>query len=192
MTRTTLLAVIAALGLAASPLAGCGGPYKGPAEKLPRVKKSKAPEVVDSGPAQPVIVWNEECSAKFTEDAKKAKRSSGKAAPLVEQGNAATESFTRAAEPQTKLAMIIQAIEQYKKALVEDHYNAEATYSLAVAYAHVRRKGCALKMLKRLADLETNPRLAGGPARLESFLKQVEDEPAFQPFKNDAMAAIGR
>ena len=51
----------------------------------------------------------------------------------------------------------------------------EATFQLAVAYAQVRYKGCALKMLKRLGDLNTNSRLAGGDTKLDTWLDQVEE-----------------
>ena len=68
----------------------------------------------------------------------------------------------------------------------------DQTSPLAVAYARVQYKGCALKLLKRLGELNTNPKLAGGQTNLEAWLSQVEDEAAFKLFKNDAMQAIGR
>jgi hypothetical protein len=138
------------------------------------------------------IVYNDECSAKFTEDPMKAKKSSSKAAPHNSLGNDMLAQAGTAKDPALQVNNIVGAIEEFKKALVEDHYNAEATYELAVAYAQVRQKGCALKMLKRLADLGTNAKLAGGGTALDAWLDQVEDEAAFKPFKNDAMQAIGR
>lgn len=171
---------------------GCGGPYKGKPDKLPKVKKSKAPDEVDTGPVAAEIKWDDECSAKFVDDANKAKKSASKAGPHVSTGDDALEGAGRSTDPQTQVSMILAAIEAYKKALLEDHYNPAATYQLAVAYAQVRKKGCALKMLKRLGELGTNPRLAGGQSNLDKWLNQVEDEAAFKPFKVDAMGAIGR
>lgn len=193
--RGTLLTSFFALLVAAGG-AGCGGPHKGKPEKVPKVKRDKKGEeaalAADQGGAQPDIVWKDECEAKFTEDPNKAKRSASAARPKVDAGNDQLSSARGAADPATKVSLIIAGIEQYKKALLEDHYNPDATYQLAVAYATVRRRGCALRMLKRLAELQINPKLAGGEARLDGLLRAVEDEPAFQPFKKEAMEAIGR
>jgi hypothetical protein len=171
---------------------GCGGPYKGKPEKLPKVKKSPPPEEVATDEPAVEIKYDEECSAKFTDDPNKAKRSSSKAGSFIAAGNDNMSRAGTSTDPAVQVDNIVKAIEQYKKALLEDHYNPEATFNLAVAYAQVRKKGCAMKMLKRLGELATNPRLAGGQTRLDAFLNLVEDESAFKPFKNDAMQAIGR
>jgi hypothetical protein len=176
---------------------GCGGPYKGKPQKPPKVKANPKGEEaflasLGGGQTQTEIKYDEECSAKFADDPAKAKKSSSKAQPFNTQASDFLDRSNSSEDPQVQISSIIGAIEQYKKALLEDNYNAEATYGLAVAYAKVRKKGCALKLLKRLAELGANPKLAGGQARLESFLSQVEDETAFKPFKNDAMSAIGR
>ncbi len=173
-------------------VAGCGGPYKGKPDKLPKVSKKKAPEEVDTGPPVAEIKWDEECNAKFVDDANKAKKSASKAQGHVSTGDDAIEGAGRSTDPQTQISMFLAGIESYKKALLEDHYNPAATYGLAVAYAQVRKKGCALKMLKRLGELSNNPRLAGGQSNLDKWLNQVEDTAAFKPFKTDAMGAIGR
>jgi hypothetical protein len=188
----SVVSILAVSGLGAAALGGCGGPYKGKPEKLPKVKQGKKPEVAVVEEAPVEVKFDTECNAKFTDDPNKAKRSNSNARRFVVSGNDQLTRAGSATEPAAQVTSIVAAIEQYKKALLEDHYNPEATYQLAVAYAQVRKKGCALKMLKRLSELESNPRLAGGPSRLKTFLDQVEDEGAFAPFKNDAMSAIGR
>jgi predicted small lipoprotein YifL len=185
-----VIGVLTAAALIA--LAGCGGPYKGKPEKLPKVKKSTPPPEVASADPVVEIKYDEECSAKFTDDPNKAKKSSSKAGGFIAAGNDNISRAGSSTDPAVQVDNIIRAIEQYKKALLEDHYNPEATFYLAVAYAQVRKKGCALKLLKRLGELAINPRLAGGQSRLDAFLNLVEDEAAFKPFKNDAMQAIGR
>jgi hypothetical protein len=187
MTKRGFVPALAAVAL----LVACGGPYKGKSDRLPKgPKKVQAPP--DAVVAAPDIKYVDECSAKFTDDPMKAKRSSSKAKTHIDPGNDLLAQAGSSKDPALQINNIVMAIEEYKKALVEDHYSPEATYELAVAYAAVRKKGCALKMLKRLGDLSTNPKLAGGPTNLEAYLSQVEDEPAFRPFKNDAMQAIGR
>src|SRR5690606_31073640 len=112
-------------------------------DRLPKVKKSKAPEVVDAGPAEAEIVWDDECSAKFVDDANKAKKSASRAQGHVSTGDDALEGAGRSSDPQTQISMILAGIEAYKKALLEDHYNPAATFGLAVAYAQVRKRGCS-------------------------------------------------
>ena len=184
--------VIGVLVAAAVLSVGCGGPYKGKPERLPKVKKSAPPEEVATEEAAVEVKYDEECSAKFTDDPGKAKKSSSKAGTFIAAGNDNMSRSGTSTDPAVQVDNIVKAIEQYKKALLEDHYNPEATFYLAVAYAQVRKKGCAIKLLKRLGELAINPRLAGGQTRLDAFLNLVEDETAFRPFKNDAMQAIGR
>ena len=124
MMRTTTLLAMAALAVS---VGGCGGPYKGKPDKLPKgPKKVPVPEGTET-PTEEKIVWIEDCSAKFTEDPNKAKKSSSKAAPFNNQGNDLLAAASTAKDPTLQVNNIIGAIEQFKKALVEDHYNAEAT-----------------------------------------------------------------
>jgi hypothetical protein len=189
-----LTSIVVSLGLLAG---ACGGPYKGKPQKPPKVKANPKGEEaamagLGGGAAAPEIKYDEECNAKFADDASKAKRNSSKASGYNSQAGDFMDRSVSSPDPAVQISSIVGAIEQYKKALLEDNYNPEATYGLAVAYAKVRKKGCAIKLLKRLAELGSNPKLAGGQSKLESFLNQVEDESAFRPFKNDAMSAIGR
>ena len=181
--------MLAVLALA---MVACGGPYKGKAQKLPKGPK-QVPVPDDAVVVAPVeIKWVDDCTFKPTEDPMKAKKSASKAKPFNEQGGEFMEAANGSVDPNIAANNVLQAIDVYKKALLEDNYNPEATYGLAVAYARVQYKGCALKLLKRLGELGTNAKLAGGQTNLDAWLNQVEDEPAFKLFKNDAMQAIGR
>jgi hypothetical protein len=173
--------------------AGCGGPYKGKPERVNKVKVTEEPPEPEGASAVAEIKWIDDCDGGgFTDDPNKAKKNSSAAREFVETGDEAMGTAKVQPDDNAKATEIVRAIESYKKALVANHYDPEATYKLAVAYAQVRRKGCALKMLKRLGKLTDNARLAGGGSRLEAFLEQVESEPAFRPFKNEAMKEIGR
>lgn len=178
----------------AAALIACGGPYKGKPDKLPRgPKKRPVPEEVAKTDEAKPIPWDEDCKAKFAEDPFKAKKSPTKAKPFVAEADGLMDEAPRQPNAVAQVDKIIAAIETYKKALLEDNYNAPATYGLAVAYAQVYKKGCAIKMLERLASLGENTSLvSGGKSVLEGLLDAVEGEPAFKGFKNDAMSAIGR
>ncbi len=171
---------------------GCGGPYKGKPDKLPKVKKVAHVDI-DAGPSEEVIVWDDKCTAKFADDPMKAYKARDKTAgnTAFSEAEDSLANADKSDDPQTQIAMILKAIDAYKKALIADNYNADATFGLAVAYAKVRKKGCALKMLKRLGELEQNPKL-NSQSKLKTLLDSVEDEPAFAPFKVEAMAEIGR
>jgi len=184
--------VIGSMTALAVAMGGCGGPYKGKAQPLPKVKKSTEPEETVAEVAAPEIKWDMECTVPKPDDPNKAKKNPTKAAGSISTGNDNLARAASATDDQVKVSSIIAAIEQYKKALLDDHYNAEATFQLAVSYAMVRKKGCAIKMLKRLAELNTNAKLAGGQTRLDGWLDAVEDEAAFAGFKTEALAALGR
>jgi len=185
------LGLVAVTSVAAFGL-GCGGPYKGKPDKLPKVKKVNHVDV-DAGPTTETIVWDDKCSAKFAEDPMVAykKRDKTKGNTDRGEGDDLMAAADKSEDPSFQIDSILKAINAYKDALLADNYNADATYGLAVAYAKVRKKGCALKMLKRLAELEANPKLPGA-SKLEALLKMVEDEPAFQPFVVEATGEIGR
>jgi hypothetical protein len=171
---------------------GCGGPYKGKPDKLPKVKKVAHVDV-DAAPTEEKIAWDDKCSAKFGDDPAKAykERNKTKGNTAAAEGDDKLSNADKSDDPPTQITLILEAIKAYKDALLADNYNADATYGLAVAYAKVRKKGCALKMLKRLAELEQNPKLPG-QSKLKTILDSVEDEPAFAPFQVEALAEIGR
>ncbi len=183
---------IAFVGIVASGLAACGGPYKGKPEKVRGVKVTEEPVEETTGPAVAEIKWIDDCEGGgFTDDPNKAKKKQTDASAFTSTGDDAMSAAKVESDDNARAEQIVKAIESYKKALLANHYDPEATYKLAVAYAQVRRKGCALKMLNRLGKLTNNVRLAGGQIRLDGFLDAVESEPAFKPFKNDALKEIG-
>lgn len=195
MKRGTTLSIVVGAVIAGAFLvgAGCGGPYKGKAERPPKVKKTKEPEDVVVPVAAQEIKWIDDCAAKFVDDPSKAKNSAAKADPLVSQGDAAVAQARSTDDEGNKGGFYLAAVDSYRKALLEDNYNAQATYNLAVVYARLWRKGCALKMIQRLASLTTNPRFVrGGSVTINGLLDSVETESAFKAFKKDAMQAAGR
>jgi hypothetical protein len=94
----------------------------------------------------------------------------------------------RAEDPKSRAGLTLEAIEKYKQALNKDPYNAEATYGLAIAYTKVLRKGCTLKLLKRLSDLKANPKYQPDAQRM---IDAAAEQNAFKPFKKEAARELG-
>lgn len=188
MTRTlrgTALAVLAAFGMAA-----CAGMYDAKPDPVPKPHKKAKPPDTGPGPAAE-IKYDEDCKAKFQEDNKTAmaKRRPANAAPLIDQGDSLLAQIGSTSDPAAAATNAVDAINKYKNALAQDPYSAKATYQLAVAYALVRKKGCALALLKRLTDLQKYPDFENEAVRMEH---SVDDEPAFKGFHKDALSAAGQ
>jgi hypothetical protein len=166
--------------------AGCQPLYGGKPEPMKGPPKKKPPpeaEMVAS-----TITWDEECEVDFHGKA-------GAVAPNVNAGRTLSETASntlvqadRSADPKSRAQLTLEAIDKFKAALGKDPYNAEATYGLAVAYTKVLRKGCTLKLLKRLSDLKNNDKYAGDAQRM---IDAAADQNAFKPFKKDAQQALG-
>ncbi len=171
-------------------VAGCGGLYSGTPEKVYRPGKKKEPEAVA---ATVEIKWASECTAKLNEEPgtalKTHKKNEARVKQIAAQAQELLDAAATASDNQQKAGQTAEAIDKLRKALVDAPYSAEATYSLAVGYARSRRKGCALAMLKRLAQLEKYDDFASVSKRL---IGDALDNAEFQPFRKDADEALGR
>jgi hypothetical protein len=168
-------------------VASCGPLYGGKPDKLRNPTKKKPPPEAEVVAAP--IPWDDECSAKFQEKPRVGVPNKALASPLVATGDQTMSSSTKAPDPKAQAQLILEALSKYKAALDKDWYNAEATYGLAVAYAKLLKKGCALALLKRLASLEGNPKYANDARRM---IDQALGDNAFKGFKKDAEAAMGK
>lgn len=86
-------------------------------------------------------------------------------------------------------AAALEALGKFRSALAADPYQAEATFKMAVVYAQLRKKGCALALLKRLAELERHPDFERSAALM---IQAAQGEGVFEPFRDEANAAVGR
>jgi hypothetical protein len=184
------------VALVCSLLAGCAM-YSQKADPLrnpPRIKpdKSALAGQDDDGPQEPTYV--DDCTVDFTATPT-TKRQKPAAAKLVASGDATLGPKPLGAAnvppPSTPDAAkaTVDAIDRYREALQKDPYDAEATLKLALAYDRVLRKGCALAMLHRLADLADNDKL-GTEARPKIELVRQNDH-WFRGYRLTALKAAG-
>jgi hypothetical protein len=182
-----LFAALVAVGFATA-TSGCAHPYSGKPEKLKKPRKKKRPEPTEKDKAAEEVVWDEECRANFFDDKKPAPRKPRAAAALVKQA----DQILLAAEDRggaERIETVIEAIGKLKNALKKDQFNPEATYKLAVAYALVLKKGCALRLLERLNELQKKEDVA---RKAELTIKRATKDLAFEGFRKDADAAMGQ
>jgi len=180
--------VLACLVLASSATAGCAQLYGGKPEKLRNPDKKKRP------PEAPVVevapIYVDDCAADFRGDPTKVVRQASMSNSLVGEGEAALVTGDKSKDQAQQAEAYKLGISKFSNALQKDPYNHDATLALALAYDRVNRKGCALALLKRLSQLEANPKFGRG-AKLAA--DRVTDSPQwFRGYRKDAIAALGR
>jgi hypothetical protein len=170
-------------------LAACQPMYGAP----PQVLRDPARRPVPIGatdPTPPPTPYVESCTVNFHDGAKVARRDPDVARTRVAAGNAKLAAAATTTEPPKKATLLVDGIQQYRAALVVDPFDADATLQLARAYDKVYRKGCALKLLDRLALLAQHPKL-GAKAKLLAQDVQDNDD-WFKDYRSAAKdAALG-
>jgi hypothetical protein len=167
---------------------GCQALYGGKPEKMRNPERKKKPE--ETAEKAPEVKYIDDCVANFRDDPKLVRRDTPKANSLVGDGDATFAQAGKTKEAASQAELYKQAIDKYRSALVKDPYNEEATLKLAIAYDAVYRKGCAIALLKRISNLESN-------RDFKSAAKRVADEVAdnaslFKGYRKDAVQAVGR
>jgi hypothetical protein len=178
------LACLVLIGL----FGACQPLYGGKPEKLHNPEKKKKPPEETAAVVEPKYI--EDCSANFREDPKTARPQTGISNTLMGDGDTALQQSNRAKDPPAQAELIRVAIDKYRNALIKDPYNSEATLKLAIAYDLVYRKGCALAMLKRLADLSANPKFAKQANR--NIDSVTDNTQWFKGYRKDAISKVGR
>jgi hypothetical protein len=170
------------------PTLGCQPLYGGRPERLKTPeKKKKPPEKEDAVTA---IKYVDDCSANFRDDPKRVYRDTKGSETLVQAGDDSLNQALKLTDPAAQADTIKVSIDKYRNALSKDPYNADATLKLALAYDRVYRKGCALKLLARIATLEGHPKFRTEAKRAAD---QVADSGEwFKGYRKEAIAAVGR
>jgi hypothetical protein len=179
--------------LASFVVAACQPMY---GEKAPRVKD---PTVVPEGKRK-IIAEPEVEKLKPIEDCefhtspvagpKLPKRDMPASKDRVATADTKLAGSDRATDNDSKGKLLKASVEDYQAALQRDPYSAEATLKLAIAYDKALRKGCALKLLDRLAKLAAHPTFE------KSATVQIDDvenhKSLFGDYRKEALKAIGR
>lgn len=179
------LAITLGLGLAVT-TTGCAGPYSGKPERLKKPKKKKPPEP-EEGEAAKEPEFVEDCRTNFFEEPTTRRRSS-QGRDLSKQA----ERYLYDADEQEgaeRIQLVADAMGKLRNALKADPYGPEPTYKMAVAYAMVGQKGCALRLLERLQELTKMPEVE---PEAERTIKRALHDQAFEPFRKDADTALGQ
>lgn len=174
--------------LACVALAACQPLYGGKPEKLSPPPKKKRPAEETVVVAAPKYI--EDCSANFRDDPKRVFRDTSTSNNLVQAGDDSIGQASRAKDPASQAELIRVSIDKYRNALLKDPYNADATLKLAVAYDRVLRKGCALKLLARIATLEAHPKFQREAKRAADLVNDTKEW--FRDYRKDAVSAVGR
>jgi hypothetical protein len=168
-------------------LAACGPMYGGRPEPLHKVAKVAPVKVDKIEKEKPVYV--ETCSVSF-HDTARPHRQPAVAQRAAAAGEAKITAGLKEPVEAKKVPLFTDGIQQYRAALVQDPFDADATVGLARAYDAVYRKGCALKLLDRLAVLAQNPKLSPTAQQLVQDVQSHDDW--FKDYRSAAKdAAMG-
>jgi hypothetical protein len=175
-------------GLCLAVLVACQPLYGGGAERLHQPPKHKPPP--DAGPVVEEVKLIDDCNADFRADPKRAQVQPAVARPLFDAAETAMASAEREKDEHRKVGLVKEAIDKYRNALIHDPFSVEATLKLAVAYDKAHRRGCALAMLKRLAQLARTGRFGVEANRnIDSIDANGQ---WFKAYRKEAMGAVER
>ncbi len=163
--------------------------YKHKADTLKDPPRRAAPKVVVTED-EPAFV--DTCNVNFSAPPAKTRQALASQQATV-AGNVALQSQAPGTpRPATAhgVSTVVTAIESYRRALLSDPYNAEATLKLALAYDRVLRKRCALALLGRLEKLAANPKFQPDADPMIQLV--VQNPHWFKPYHGDALRAVGQ
>ncbi|CAN5866883.1 hypothetical protein BH11MYX3_BH11MYX3_25290 [soil metagenome] len=177
-----LLAIATLVLAACQPMYGAKAP---PVRNPPPIRHAQVIE-----PPAPPKQQIEDCNYKGVAITKPPKRDVVRSQDHIQKADVAVGNFDKALVPVTKGDLLIDSIQQYGNALEKDPYSVEATLKLARAYEKAQRKGCALRLLGRLAKLADHPTYQRSASEA---IDDVENHKTwFEDYRKDALSALGR
>lgn len=165
--------------------------YGGKSERLHTPEKRRKPvEPTEEVKAVPYV---EDCQADFRKEVKGLKVDGTASQNLTNDGDTAIANGDKAKDPKQQSEQWRDGVDRYRQALVKDPYNHEATLKLALAYDKVYRKGCAIQMLRRLAQLAGQTYNSKWARDAQKDIDDVYDHTNwFRGYRKEAMTAVGR
>jgi len=177
------------LAIATLAFCACQPMYGGKPTKMKDPTAVRHPPVPPEPPkaARPTT---DECNYKVVAITKPPKGDRPRSDEAIRRGDTAVGSYEKATDSKAKGQLLIDSIQQYGNALDKDPYSAEATMKLARAYDLAARKGCALRLLGRIAKLADNPAYE---KKANLVLDDLDANKSwFEDYRREAMAAAGR
>ncbi|MBX3156542.1 MAG: hypothetical protein KF773_11120 [Deltaproteobacteria bacterium] len=173
-------AAIASLALLA-----CQPMYGEKPDTLGKVKPiAKKTDGKDGEPAKKEDPYVTACSFNSHLDPKVyGKRDPKLAEPLRIAGDAKITVAQQSTVEKARVKQYQLGLDDYAAALKKDPYDADATLGLARAYDGLKRSGCAVMLIKRLADLTRSDKYADSARRA---IAQVQSNPDwFKDYRQD-------
>jgi hypothetical protein len=158
-------------------------------EAAPKKKPAK------KAPAKPTgvpIKWDDECQARFLEDPKQYARANPYLARArLEPLDLELVETRKLTDSEPKVQKVVSLLSRYWMVLAnQDPYSAQATLGIAIGYDMVFKKGCALRMLRRLGELERHPAFMRAARQA---IDDVDSTPSyFTHYRKEALSAMGR
>ena len=167
--------------------------YMAKPEKMKAPLVVKPPEGVpgQGGEPSPVVVYKEDpCPIRLSAALPSTKKKSTTSESLTAEGDERFEKIDAAPTSGAKTTLLLDSVDKYRRALVDDPFSAEATLKLALAYDKALHKSCALSLLGRLAKLAEHPKYA--PAANARIDEVVDTQGYFKGYRPQAVDAVGR
>jgi hypothetical protein len=177
------------LAIATLAFCACQPMYGAKAPKIKDPQAIRRPPVPPE-PPKAARATTDECNYKVVAVTKPPKSDRPRAEESMRRGDTALGSYERATDSKAKGQLLIDSIQQYGNALLQDPYNPEATLKLARAYDVAARKGCALRLLGRIAKLAEHPVYE---KKANLVLDDLDNHKGwFEDYRREAMSAAGR
>lgn len=184
--RLAMIALVTVLGFGAATLS-CATPYSNKPERLKKPRKKKRPEPTQEEAAQAAPVLDEKCRTNFFANPTTVRKTRLGQQLAKEADGLLAEADDQ--EGQVRISTVKDALGKLTSALKADPYGAEPTYKMAVAYAMVGKKGCALALLDRLQQLSKHPDYTD---EAERVINRALRDQSFDIFRKEADQALGR
>ena len=131
------------------------------------------------------------CEYRWVIPTKPVKRNAAAAEAKEHEADARTQLVnTASTPPDIRAKSLVDSIDIYGRALMDDPFNPTLMLKLALAYDKALRKGCAIALLGRLAKLSLHPTYEKAT---NLIVDEISDQKTyFNRYRDEALRAAGR